>query len=62
MWCYNKAMEINPNNADSWNYRGVALYYLNKNKEAIESFNKAIDINPNQNRAWHNKGIVFQNA
>ena len=38
---YQKAIEIDPNDAGSWNNKGLALCRLGRHKEAIESFNMA---------------------
>ena len=34
--CYDKALSINPKDANSWVIKGNALKVLNKNKEAIK--------------------------
>ncbi|MBE8953548.1 MAG: tetratricopeptide repeat protein [Quinella sp. 1Q7] len=63
---YNKAIEINPNDAEFYRDRGIAYvnfavhYITNKDSErafanyklAIQDFNKAIKINPNDAVTW----------
>ena len=44
---YDKAIELDPNNADAWNNKGLALYNLGKYEEAIKYYDKAIEIDPN---------------
>jgi tetratricopeptide (TPR) repeat protein len=44
--CYDKALEINPQNADAYYKKGLSLYYLGNNDEAIECYDKALEINP----------------
>jgi tetratricopeptide (TPR) repeat protein len=51
--CFNKAIEIEPDNADAWYNKGVALYKWKRNKEAIESFDKSLTIDPNNADAWY---------
>ncbi|HXT83995.1 MAG TPA: tetratricopeptide repeat protein [Verrucomicrobiae bacterium] len=53
--CYNKALEINPQNADAYNNKGLSLYYIGNNNEAIECYNKALEINPQNADAFFNK-------
>ena len=57
--CYDKALEINPNYAEAWNNKGVALSKLRRYEEAIECFNRALKINQNDAEAWNNKGNVL---
>jgi tetratricopeptide (TPR) repeat protein len=54
---YNQAIEIDPNYADAWNNKGIALRNLRKFKEAIYCCDMAIMINPNYADAWNNKGV-----
>ena len=44
---YDKAIEIDPNNANAWNNKGLALDNLGKYEEAIKCYDKAIEIDPN---------------
>jgi len=39
--CYEKAIEIDPNNAYSWKNKGLALQHLNRKSEAKAAFDKA---------------------
>ena len=54
--CYDKALEIEPNNTNLWYVKDMALYNLGKYEEAIKYFDKALEINPNDASAWYNKG------
>ncbi|MGE4118602.1 MAG: tetratricopeptide repeat protein, partial [Candidatus Nitrosocosmicus sp.] len=51
--------EINPQYADAYNNKGLSLYYLGNNQEAIACYDKAIEINPEYDLAYYNKGIVL---
>ena len=56
---YDQAIEIDPNYADAWNNKGIALHNLRKFKEAIDCCDMAIKINPNYADAWNNRGVSF---
>ena len=49
--CYDKALEIEPKNADAWYSKGEYLYNIRKNKEAIECFNKVLELDSNYGSA-----------
>ncbi|MDO8727099.1 MAG: tetratricopeptide repeat protein [Candidatus Methanoperedens sp.] len=57
--CHDKALEINPRFAESWNNKGNALRNLVKYQEALACYNKALEINPRYAGAWYNKGNVM---
>ena len=54
---FDKAIEINPNDSDAWNEKGIALGKL-KYDEAIKAYDKAIEINPQDSNAWDGKGML----
>ena len=43
---YDKAIEIDPNNASEWTNKGAALAKIGKHNGAIEYFDKAFFVNP----------------
>ena len=53
------AIELNPNDAEVWYNKGVALNELNRNAEALVVFNKAIEIKRDFADAWFHKGIAL---
>jgi len=57
--CYDKAIEINPNDAAAWYGKGLALKQIGHPEEALNCYEKAMDISPNISRAWYNKGLVL---
>jgi tetratricopeptide (TPR) repeat protein len=59
---YDKTIEIDPKNTDSWNGKGVALYNLGRYYEAIKCHDKAIEIDPKNTYAWHHKGNALRNS
>jgi len=56
---YDKAIELDPQNADVWYSKGYALDYLDKYNESIEAYDRAIEINPKNEGAWNNKGFTL---
>jgi tetratricopeptide (TPR) repeat protein len=59
--CYEKALDIDPNNGYAWYYKGGSLYYLQRYNEAIASYDKAIKINPDYAEAWIAIGLSLHN-
>jgi tetratricopeptide (TPR) repeat protein len=59
--CYNKALEIKPEDAITQNSKGLALHNLGNYKGAIDCYNKAIQIKPEYGDAWKNKGLALHN-
>jgi tetratricopeptide (TPR) repeat protein len=59
--CYDKALEIDPNNADAWNSKGMILG--NSGKDTLDNviiyFDKALAIQPNNVAALRNKGLAY---
>ena len=52
---YDKAIELDPNDTDTWCSRGNALASLQLFQEAIKSYNRAIEIDPGNQWALNNK-------
>jgi tetratricopeptide (TPR) repeat protein len=55
--CYDKAIEVDPKNVETWNNRGNNLHELQRYKEAVESYDKALEVDPRFFLALYNKGI-----
>jgi tetratricopeptide (TPR) repeat protein len=53
--CYDKALEIDPNNTNASVSKGVALHNLGKYDKSIECYDKALEIDPNYADAWYNR-------
>ncbi|MFZ3383495.1 MAG: tetratricopeptide repeat protein [Candidatus Methanoperedens sp.] len=47
-----EAVGIYPKSAISWYNKGLNLYELGKNEEALVAYNNAIEINPKDGAAW----------
>ena len=56
---YDRALQINPNNYQSWSNRGNVLSELGRKEEAITSYDCALQINPDYYIAWFNRGNVL---
>jgi tetratricopeptide (TPR) repeat protein len=56
---YDKAIELNPDNASAYNNRGLAYDHLDKNDLAIADYKKAIELNPKYGDAFNNLGKTF---
>jgi tetratricopeptide (TPR) repeat protein len=55
----NNAIKLQQNNASYYNKRGLAYYYLNDYKSAIEDYGKAIRLNPKFYLAYYNRGCIY---
>ena len=56
---YNRAIELNPENAKAYNNRGLAYMNLEEYGTAIRDYNKAIELNSKFATAYYNRGIAF---
>ena len=53
---FNKAIAINPRDAEAYKNRGNAKYELKQFEEAIKDYDEAIKINPQFGFAHYNRG------
>ncbi len=60
IYYFNKATEIDPQNANAWYNKGFALHYLGKYEEAIAAYDNAIEIDPQYTDALYIKGFAFE--
>mmetsp|Transcript_5407 Transcript_5407/g.5365 ORF Transcript_5407/g.5365 Transcript_5407/m.5365 type:complete len:256 (+) Transcript_5407:655-1422(+) len=58
---YDKAIEINPNEADAYIGKGQSLRLLGRYSEAADCFDIAIKLQPDLASAYFNKGLVSMN-
>ncbi len=56
---YDKALEVDPQDAEAWNNKGIALGMQGRYNEALEAFGKAVEINSSYAEAWYNMGAIF---
>ena len=58
---YSRAIELNPNNANTHHNRGVAYCSKGNYDGAIADFDIAIELNPNDAYAYSNRGTAYTN-
>jgi tetratricopeptide (TPR) repeat protein len=56
---FTKAIEINPNNAEAYNARGIVYHYIGKYDQAIADYTKAVQVDPTHNKAYYNLGFIY---
>lgn len=56
---YNKAIELNPENADAYNIRGYIYSDLFEDEAALKDFHKAIELNPKYVDAYLNRANIY---
>ena len=61
LFCFEKVIELEPDNHEAWIRRGGALGNLGRFEEAINSYDKALEIKPNFHEAWFNRCIDLGN-
>jgi Flp pilus assembly protein TadD len=58
--CFQKAVEVNPNNAHAWYNYGTGLTKVGKYDDTtLMCFEKAVELNPTDPEAWNNKGAIL---
>jgi Flp pilus assembly protein TadD len=58
--CFENAIECDPNEADAWYMKGVALNEFKRQNEALICFDTAIKINFNKDEYWFHKGLALK--
>lgn len=53
-----RAVELAPENAHAWHFRGIALSYLGRKDLALASLNQALWLDPNLVEAWFDRAVV----
>ena len=57
--CFDKALKMNPNYVDAWVRKGVTLFDMGDNYEALVCFNKAVTLDSQSFKARYNRGKTF---
>ena len=55
----NIIFELDPEHAEAWNAKGVALHHQCKYEDAIQAYDRAIKLYPNHLYKWNAKGAQF---
>ncbi|MEG4346608.1 tetratricopeptide repeat protein, partial [Microcoleus sp. A003_D6] len=58
---YDKALEIKPDDHETWKNRGYALGNLGRWEEEIASYDKALEIKPDYHETWKSRGYALGN-
>jgi len=56
---YDRAISIEPKDADTWLRKGLALFDLERPNEAIQEYDKALGLQPDLALAWLSKGTAL---
>ena len=59
MASYDKAIEIKPDEYNTWYEQGITLRNLEKYEDTVASLNKAIEIKPDDYNTWNSLGAVL---
>jgi len=59
--CYDRALELLPQNAGIWNNKGFCLSKLGQHDEAIRCYDRALELDPKDAGIWNNKGSCLSN-
>ncbi len=57
--CYDKALELSPDDPVLWRRKGFALLKADRYNEALACFDQALAIDPEDATAWQRKGYVL---
>ena len=58
---FNKAIDLNPRDADVYNHRGNAYSLKRQFEQAISDYTRAIELNPRFADAYNNRGTAYKN-
>ena len=56
---WDRAIAANPQMAEAYNNRGLALYNMQQHQQAVEDFSQAIRIKPKYAEAYNNRGNAY---
>jgi len=57
---FDQVLEMNPENADAWNNKGVALYGMGRPEEALICYDRALATDPENREALRNRAFVLR--
>ena len=58
---YDRALDLDPTNADAWTNKGGMLRSLGRDDEAVVAYARALELDPTNATNWYRKGIVLWN-
>ncbi len=59
---YEKVLELNPNDVDTYNDLGLALHYTGQSFAAVETLRKGVNVVPTYQRIWLSLGFVLASS
>ena len=59
--CYEKVLQVTPDDYTLWFKRGIALENFHRYEEAVVSYDKVIDLQPDDYLAWFKRGKALEN-
>lgn len=59
--CFDRFLQLQPNNYKAWVNRGLMLGKLGQLEESLASYDRALQIQSDDYSAWYNRGIVLRN-
>jgi tetratricopeptide (TPR) repeat protein len=57
---FDQVLETNPENADAWNNKGVALFKMGRPDEALECYDQALAADPGNLEVLRNRAFVLR--
>lgn len=57
---FDQVLEMNPENADAWNNKGVALFKMGRPGDALECYDRALAADPGNIEALRNRAFVLR--
>jgi len=58
--CFNKIIEMEPDNYKAWYNLGIAHFHLKKTEEALKAYQRALEIKPNYEYVLYNIGLLYE--
>jgi len=56
---YDRAIQLDPQDADAYYNRGLVYYNLKEYQKAIADYDRALQLNPQHVGAYYNRGLVY---
>ncbi|NLM28844.1 MAG: tetratricopeptide repeat protein [Methanomicrobiales archaeon] len=57
--CYNRALEISPDDPVVWKRKGFVLLKIGRYNEAVACYDRALELDPEDATAWQRKGYAL---
>lgn len=58
--CFNKIIDLDPNNYRAWYNLGIAYFNLNKSEDALIAYQRAIQIKSDYMYCYYNIGLLYE--